>query len=140
MWTLFKSKAEEAIERFLSEQFLSDRLNSEGPPEDLFETFLEKFVGSLYTEAEPWWDLEEQDMVRLKDLSDLLVANAALWSSLDRFEEPPPPWSAQELLRRYGIWVARNSHREAIQYLFDHAYKNFKNGQFKVCEGQQTSV
>lgn len=121
MWTLFKSKAEDAIDRFLSERFLSGTLGTD--QDELYEAFLEKFVGSLYTEAEPWWDLQDRDTIRLKDLSDLLVANAALWSSLDRIEEPPPPWSAQELLRRYGIWVARTSHREAIEYLFDHAYK-----------------
>jgi hypothetical protein len=106
-----KERGRAAASRYLE----VDRETSDS--EKLLEGFMEEFVGSLYKDAEPWWDLNEEDL-RVKDYNELLQVNAKLWGSVSKQDEPMPPCTVKELLRRYGVWRVRESHWEFFADLF----------------------
>ena len=101
--------------RVAAAPFLLDRETSDA--EELHEAFVNKFVGSLYCDADPWWDFDEEDL-RMKDYNELLQVNADLWASVSKLEEPMPPSSVKELLRRYGVWRVRETHWEFFADMF----------------------
>jgi hypothetical protein len=80
-------------------------------------------VGSLYTEAEPWWDFAEDDL-KAKDINELLRAFADLWQKTSRLNEPLPPTSVKELLRLYGVWVFRHGYSKEFSEMFEAVWEN----------------
>jgi hypothetical protein len=101
--------------RVAAAPFLLDRDKSDA--EELHEAFMDKFVGSLYKDTEPWWDFDEEDL-RLKDYTELLQVNSDLWAATSKPDEPMPPRTVKELLRRYGVWRVRETHWTFFADLF----------------------
>jgi hypothetical protein len=113
-----KTKAQVAMTNFLSKV---DRCIEDVDTQ--YEEFVNEFVGSMYNEAEPWWDFNEDDL-RSKDFNELLRADADLWQKASRLNEPLPSTSVKELLRRYGVWAFQTGHQKELALMFDQVWEN----------------
>jgi len=111
MFNVLKAKAQVAMTHFSKVDRDAD---------EPYDEFMDEFVGSLYTEAEPWWDFDEDDL-KAKDINELLRAFADLWQKTSRLNEPLPPTSVKELLRLYGVWAFREGYRKEFSDMFDQA-------------------
>ena len=110
LFNVLKTKAQIAMTQFL------EGVNRETDVDTHFEDFMNDFVGTLYTETYPWWDFSEDDL-SVKDINELLLANADLWEKSSE-KKPWSPTSVKELLRRYGIWAFREGHQKEFGSMF----------------------
>jgi hypothetical protein len=112
-----KTKTQVAMTNYLS------KVDRNTDQDTHYEAFMDEFVGSMYNDAEPWWDFAEDDL-KAKDINDLLRADADLWQKASRLNEPLPPTSVKELLRRYGVWAFREGYRKEFGAMFEAVWEN----------------